>query len=117
MLESVVRLNSLYDYYGDLLTDNQNKSFVNYYRYDLSLSEISDKIGISRQGVSDNLRRARNELEHYESVLGLYKRSTNLREYIEEFKHNVAKMDLESLEPNIKRNIILMEKIIEELDK
>ena len=115
LIEEIIRLNSLYDYYGNLLTENQNKSFVNYYRYDLSLSEIADKLDISRQGVSDNLRRARNELEHYEDILGLYGKDTKINHYINEYKKNLNGINVDSLDKNHKKNIILMEKIIEEL--
>lgn len=116
MIESVVRLNSLYDFYGRLLTENQNKSFVYYYRYDLSLSEISDKIGISRQGVSENLKRARNELEHYEEILGLYEKNQKLRKIIIEYEDNLQELDLKKLDPILNKTILLMNQLIEELD-
>lgn len=117
MLDSLLRLNALYDFYGDLLTENQNKSFVYYYRYDYSLSEISDLIGISRQGVSDNLKRARNELESFEDKLGLYEKSLKVRQYINEIDQ--VKDHLKSKNTNKEFNEImtLVEKLIEELNK
>lgn len=86
MIKDVVRLNSLFDIYGDLLTDNQKQSFYYYYFLDFSLSEISEDIGISKQGVSENLKRAIKELERYEDVLGLYEKKLligNLYESLE----------------------------------
>lgn len=115
MLESLLRLNALYDFYGDLLSDNQKKSFVYYYRYDLSLSEISETIGISRQGVSDNLKRARNELENFEDKLGLYEKSLRLGPYIDKFDHLRTKLDDENISQYNKEIIQLIDKIIEEL--
>ena len=47
----------LYDYYGDLLTDRQKECFELRYNQDLSLGEIGNELGISRQGVFDNLNR------------------------------------------------------------
>ena len=47
----------LYDYYGDLLTDRQKECFELRYNQDLSLGEIGQELGISRQGVFDNLSR------------------------------------------------------------
>lgn len=47
----------LYDYYGDLLTQRQKECFELRYNQDLSLGEIGQELGISRQGVFDNLSR------------------------------------------------------------
>jgi len=52
-----IELVLLYDYYGDLLTDRQKECFEMRYYQDLSLGEIGDELGISRQGVHDNLSR------------------------------------------------------------
>ena len=48
----------LYDFYGELLTDRQKEFFDYYYNDDLSLSEIAENAGISRQGVRDVIVRA-----------------------------------------------------------
>ena len=48
----------LLDFYGELLTDKQRECFDLHYNEDLSLSEIAEQLGISRQGVWDNIRRA-----------------------------------------------------------
>lgn len=71
MIEDIVKKTLLYDFYGQLLTDKQRDIMEMYYTDDLSLSEISDQIGISRQGVYDTLKRAEATLIEYESKLGL----------------------------------------------
>ena len=48
----------LYDYYGELLTEKQQTCFDLYYNQDLSLSEIAEDLGVTRQGVHDTLARA-----------------------------------------------------------
>ena len=48
----------LLDFYGELLTDKQRECLDLHYNEDLSLSEIAEQLGISRQGVWDNIRRA-----------------------------------------------------------
>ena len=60
----------LYDYYGDLLTDRQRECFELRYYQDLSLGEIGEELGISRQGVHDNLSRAEALLRNMEAKTG-----------------------------------------------
>ena len=60
----------LYDYYGDLLTDRQKECFELRYYQDLSLGEIAEQKGVSRQSVSDCLQKCRKQLETYEEKLG-----------------------------------------------
>ena len=52
----------LYDYYGELLTEKQRTCFDLYYNQDLSLSEIAEDLGVTRQGVHDTLARAEAQL-------------------------------------------------------
>ena len=60
----------MYDYYGDLLTDRQKECFEMRYYQDLSLGEIGEELGISRQGVHDNLSRAEMLLRNMEAKTG-----------------------------------------------
>ena len=60
----------LYDYYGDLLTDRQKECFEMRYYQDLSLGEIASELGISRQGVHDNLSRTEALLRNMEAKTG-----------------------------------------------
>ena len=64
----------LYDYYGDLLTDRQKECFELRYYQDLSLGEIAAELGISRQGVHENLSRAEALLRNMEAKTGCVKR-------------------------------------------
>ena len=63
MAESRWTRSMLLDFYGELLTDKQRECFDLHYNEDLSLSEIAEQLGISRQGVWDNIRRAESVLE------------------------------------------------------
>ena len=58
MKNQTYRMTMLYDFYGELLTDRQKEFFDYYYNDDLSLSEIAENAGISRQGVRDVIVRA-----------------------------------------------------------
>ena len=69
----------LYDYYGDLLTDRQKECFELRYYQDLSLGEIALELGISRQGVHENLSRAEALLRNMENKTGCVKRDQACR--------------------------------------
>ena len=69
----------LYDYYGDLLTDRQKECFEMRYYQDLSLGEIAAELGISRQGVHENLSRAEALLRHMEAKTGCVSRDIACR--------------------------------------
>lgn len=72
--EKRTRLNTYFDFYGQLLTQKQRDVFRMYYLNDYSLGEISQELHISRQGVFDVLKRSEKVLEGYEKKLGLVKR-------------------------------------------
>lgn len=61
----------LYDLYGSLLTEKQRTYFEDYYFMDLSLSEMAENYGISRNGVFDQIKRAVSALEDYENHIHL----------------------------------------------
>ena len=69
----------LYDYYGDLLTDRQRECFEMRYNQDMSLSEIAEELGISRQGVHDNLNRTEALLRNMEAKTGCVSRDLACR--------------------------------------
>lgn len=76
MEESRLMRSMLLDFYGELLTQKQRDCFDLHYNEDLSLSEIADELGISRQGVWDNIRRAEAALQETEAKTGLIRRFT-----------------------------------------
>lgn len=69
----------LYDYYGALLTDRQRECFELRYNQDLSLGEIGQELGISRQGVHDNLLRTEALLQNMEAKTGCVRRDRACR--------------------------------------
>lgn len=69
----------LYDYYGALLTDRQRECFELRYNQDLSLGEIAQELGISRQGVHDNLTRTEALLQNMEEKTGCVRRDLACR--------------------------------------
>ena len=68
--DDVTRQSLLYDFYGELLTQRQKEVMELYNEENLSLAEIAEEFGISRQGVHDALHKAQKALEEYERKLG-----------------------------------------------
>mgnify|MGYP001543665321 CR=1 FL=1 len=66
MKNQTYRMTMLYDFYGELLTDRQKEFFDLYYNEDLSLAEIAENAGISRQGVRDVIVRAEGVMQEIE---------------------------------------------------
>ena len=69
----------LWDLYSPLLTATQREITDLYFNYDLSLGEIAEQKGVSRQSVSDCLSKCRKQLERYEEKLGFSKMLTQLQ--------------------------------------
>lgn len=80
MYNKIVQIALLYDFYGQLLTEKQMDIVDMYYNNDLSLGEISEQQGISRQGVYDSLKRAEKTLYDFEEKLGLVNRFLKQKE-------------------------------------
>ena len=79
----------LYDFYGKLLTQHQQRIYEDVVFNDLSLSEIAENEGISRQGVSDLIKRCNKSLVSYEEKLGLIKKFDETKSYVKEIQRIV----------------------------
>ena len=82
----------LVDFYGDMLTEKQRDMIELYYDDDLSLSEIAENEGITRQGVRDSTKRAESQLLEMEDRLGLAKRFRTVRESIEAIRRAASEI-------------------------
>lgn len=98
VLKKTIRMTMLFDFYGSLLTDKQQKIIKSYFYNDLSLSEIADNIGISRQGVYDHLKRSEKSLKEYENKLGLLSKYNEIRKNIDELEDMLIQKDILSAE-------------------
>ena len=74
MKNQTYRMTMLFDFYGEVLTPRQKEFFDLYYNEDLSLAEIAENYGISRQGVRDVIVRAEAYMTEIEDKTGLVKR-------------------------------------------
>ncbi|MCH5269554.1 MAG: YlxM family DNA-binding protein [Lachnospiraceae bacterium] len=83
-MEKIVELGLLYDFYGELLTEHQRRIYEDAVFQDMSLAEIAEEAGISRQGVHDLLRRCDKLLLGYESKLHLAERFMEAKKTVKE---------------------------------
>lgn len=85
-LKEKVELSILFDFYGELLKEHNKRIFEDYILNDLSLSEIGDELGISRQGVYDIVKRCSKQLRDCEVKLCLVKKFDRTKELVNQIK-------------------------------
>ena len=109
MKSDTFTMSMLFDFYGELLTEKQKELFDLYYNEDLSLAEISEHMGITRQGVRDNIKRAENTLFDTEDRLGLASRFLKIKSdllKIDDIIRDIeASPNVKSLSDDIKHKI------------
>ena len=87
-----LEMSLLFDFYGETLTEKQRELFDLYYNEDLSLAEIAEHAGITRQGVRDSIKRAEHALREMEEKLGLVARYGGTERCAEELMHEVERL-------------------------
>ena len=87
-MEKQDRLIILFDYYENLLSDSQRDYFIDYYFNNLSLSEIADNRGVSRNAVSKELKLAADKLNNYEEKLKLFDKDKRIKELLINIDNN-----------------------------
>ena len=83
MKNQTYRMTLLFDFYGDILTDRQKEFYDLYYNEDLSLAEIAENYGISRQGVRDVIVRAEGIMTELEDKTGIIKRFKAMQTHVQ----------------------------------
>ena len=89
LLEKTVEIGMLFDYYGKMLTEKQQKIIRLYYYHDLSLGEIAEKIDISRQSVYDHLHRREKLLRDYEDKKKKKKKYRSFKDKLEDILYYI----------------------------
>lgn len=92
MYESTVERTMLFDFFGELLTEKQKQYYDLHYNADLSLAEIAEQEGISRQGVWDIIRRAEATLRRAEERTGLVRRFRELQDTVSEMEEHLEEL-------------------------
>ncbi len=116
-----MRVTLLLDFYGDLLTEKQREALELYYNDDLSLGEIGEDFGISRQGVRDNIKRAEAILFEMEEKLGLAEKFSKIQQKLSSIRTQIDIIDQKNIKiyrsKEINESIKVILKELDELDK
>lgn len=92
-MEKQVKISVLLEIYGKLLTEKQYNLLDDYYNNDLSLSEIAENEGITRQAVRDNLKKGENKLFEFEEKLSIMKATITKQETIADILSEITKIN------------------------
>lgn len=89
-MDKKVIISLLLDFYGQLLSEKQLEVMNCYYNDDYSLREISEIVGITRQGVHDTIKRSEQSLLEFEEKLGLYSKWQDIHKKLETIEKSVT---------------------------
>lgn len=112
-MDKIYRQTMLFDFYGELLTEHQRRVYEDVVYNDMSLGEIAEEQGISRQGVHDLVRRCDKILQEYESKLHLVERFARAKETV----GRIEQLTMDSEEDNVqmRKNLVQIRKLSQEL--
>ena len=83
----------LLDIYGPLLTQKQQEALDMYLNKDLSLSEIAENTGISRQAAQDSIKNAEQRLQEWEAVLGICRKRQQIEAVLQQMQPDAGSME------------------------
>lgn len=109
LFEKNLNVGYLLDFYGEILSERKRTVLEYYYNDDLSLAEIAEEIGISRQGVRDSIKKGEEELFFFEDKLGL---ATRFRKYGESVTKIRSIAEKEPLSAELKNEIIRLSELV-----
>ncbi|MDR2168255.1 MAG: DNA-binding protein [Clostridiales bacterium] len=107
-MEKLLENTLLYDFYGDLLTCRRKDIYHMYFFEDMSLAEIGERLGITRQAVNFSLKQSQQSIEGFEAILGLVALHRTAKAHLVALNRALAAQDLD--ESN--RILLELEKIL-----
>lgn len=114
-LKEKVELSILFDFYGELLKNHNKHIFEDYVLNDLSLSEIAEQQGISRQGVYDIVKRCSKQLKECEEKLSLVKKFEETKEKVNRIKELTNEVIISGEQSHLQTIINLSDNILQNL--
>lgn len=96
-MENIIYYNTLYDLYGELLTEKQKEYFENYYFNNLSLSEMAENYDVSRNAIHKQLKIVIDKLEEYEKILQLNCKLKKLDDYLKTIDNEEILKNIEEI--------------------
>lgn len=116
MVDDITKASLLYDFYGALLTEKQRSVMALYHEENLSLSEIAQEFGISRQAVHDTLKKAEQALTDYEDKLQLIDKLVKTEAAIDRIETEIEALEAVAKDEQSKAHLKNIREIIEELE-
>lgn len=116
-MEKIFRQALLYDFYGELLTEHQRSIYEDAVYNDMSLGEIAQEYGISRQGVHDLIRRCDKILQDYEEKLQLVDKFTRAKEKIGRMTELIDALELEDADADSREKLEEIKRVSADLMK
>ena len=101
-----LEMSLLFDFYGGMLTEKQQECFDMRYNQDLSLGEIGEAMGVSRQAVCDNLARTEALLRKMEDNIGCVRRSLRTRKAVQQIQEAVRQLPEDLTTSHLVRQIL-----------
>ena len=100
-MDKKIEISMLCQIYGKLLTEKQFDYINDYYNNDLSLAELAENYGITRQAARDNIKKGENKLFEYEEKLLFMKKTINQEQKIQQILFNLTKIQKDSSDEQI----------------
>lgn len=105
MFTKDMHISLLLDFYGDILPQRRYEMTSLYYNDDLSLAEIAEICGISRQGVRDAVKKSESELRELEEKLGLCARFTVLKSQLKDISGEIRALPSDEMSPKLRERL------------
>lgn len=114
-MEKIVQQTLLFDFYGELLTEHQQRIYEDVVCNDMSCSEVAAEHGVSRQGIHDLIKRCNKQLEEYEAKLHLVEKFLDIQAKVQKMRLEVKQASEEGRMPDVQEIIRISDEILEEL--
>lgn len=114
-MEKIVQQTLLFDFYGELLTEHQQRIYEDVVCNDMSCSEVAAEQGVSRQGVHDLVKRCNRQLEEYEAKLHLVEKFLEIQGRVRKIRQEMVRAEQTGQMPRLQQIIQISDEILEEL--
>lgn len=115
MLDAIAEISILYDFYGALLPLKQREIFRLYYEDNLSLGEIAEEYGLTRQGIHETVKRGEKKLRDFEKRLGLIRKFNQEKQTVDKLKRDIDQL-IQKRKEDVQL-ILKLEQIAREMDR
>ena len=116
-LDNLVEISMLMDFYGALLSERQQQIVTLYHEENCSLQEISEELGVSRQGVHEALKKAEKSLQGFEEKLGLVARFRSQEQVLQNALASVDELLGQCKDPGVRKGLLRIKNDINSIEE